>query len=83
MMKEMMMNDEFSDVTFVTGDRRQVKSHKNILSACSPFFREMLQIEKGSNCVIFLRGIDYSEIESISIIIYLSWQGNIPWRKTE
>ena len=70
-MKEMMMNDEFSDVTLVTGDRKQVKLPKNILSACSPFFREMLQIEKGSNSIIFLRGINYSEIESILQFIYL------------
>ena len=29
MLKEMMMNDEFSDVTLVTGDKRQVKSKYN------------------------------------------------------
>ena len=69
--KDMILNVDFSDVTFVTEDRKQIRSHKNILSACSPFFKEILQIEKGLNSIIFLRGINYSEIESILEFIYL------------
>ena len=71
MMKDMILNDDFSDVTFVTEDRKQIKSYKNILSACSPFFKEILQIEKGSNSIIFLRGINYSEVESLLQFIHL------------
>ena len=70
-MKDMILNDDFSDVTFVTEDRKQIKSYKNILSACSPFFKEILQIEKGSNSIIFLRGINYSEVESLLQFIHL------------
>ena len=40
MMKELMMNDDFADVTLVSEDRKQIKAHKNILSACSPVFKE-------------------------------------------
>ena len=39
MMKELMMNDEFSDVTLVTEDKKQIKANINILSACSPVCR--------------------------------------------
>ena len=38
MMKELMMNEDLSDVTLVTEDKKQIKAHINILSACSPVF---------------------------------------------
>ena len=31
MMKELMMNEEFSDVTLVTEDKKYIKAHMNIL----------------------------------------------------
>ena len=34
MMKELMMNEDFSDVTLVTEDKKQIKANINILSAC-------------------------------------------------
>ena len=39
MMKELMMNEDFSDVTLVTEDKKQIKANINILSACSPVFK--------------------------------------------
>ena len=38
MMKE-MLNDDFTDVTLVCEDRKYIRAHKNILSACSPVFK--------------------------------------------
>ena len=35
MMKELMMNEDFSDVTLVTEDKKHIKAHINILSTCS------------------------------------------------
>ena len=71
MMKELMMNEEFSDVTLVSEDNNHIKAHRNILSACSPVFREIFRKENGSNPIIYLRGIYSSEIESIIQFIYL------------
>ena len=34
MMKELMMNEDYSDVTLVTEDKKQIKANINILSAC-------------------------------------------------
>ena len=34
MMKELMMNGDFEDVTLVSEDKKHFKAHKNILSAC-------------------------------------------------
>ena len=43
MMKELMMNEDFSDVTLVTEDKKQIKANINILSACSPVFKDILK----------------------------------------
>ena len=71
MMKDLMTTDDFADVTLVTDDKQHIKVHKNILSSCSPVFKEILQKDKNSNPIIFLRGINFSEIESIMQYIYL------------
>ena len=64
MMKEMMTSEDFADVTLVSDDRKIIKAHKNILSACSPVFKSIMQLETQNNHpVIYLRGIQYSEIK--------------------
>ena len=71
MMRELMMNEDFSDVTLVTEDKKQIKAHINILSACSPVFKDILKKDKNSSPVMYLRGIQYTELESIIQFIYL------------
>ena len=70
MMKELMKNDNFSDVTLVTEDKKHMKAHKNVLSACSPVFKDLISFDKISNSIIYLRGIHFSELESIIQFIY-------------
>ena len=72
MMKELMMNEDFSDVTLVTEDKKHIKANINILSTCSPVFKDILKKEKSSNHIMYLRGVQYSEIESIMQFIYLA-----------
>ena len=71
MMKELMMNEDFSDVTLITEDKKQIKANINILSTCSPIFKDILRKEKNSSTIMYLRGIQYSEMESIMQFIYL------------
>ena len=70
MMKE-LMNEDFSDVTLVTEDKKHIKANLNILSACSPVFKDILKEEKNSNQIMYMRGVQFSEMESIIQFIYL------------
>ena len=71
MMKELMMNEDFSDVTLLTEDKKQIRANISVLSACSPVFKDVLKKEKNTNQIMYLRGIQYSEMESIMQFIYL------------
>ena len=71
-LREMMTSTEFADVTLITDDKQQIRAHRNILSACSPIFKNILQIDSSNtNPIIYLRGIQHSEMESIMQFIYL------------
>ena len=57
-LKEMMTSSEFADVTLVTDDKEEIRAHRNILSACSPVFKDMLQNNRSiTESVIDLKGI--------------------------
>ena len=66
-----MMNEDFSDVTLVTEDKKHIKANINVLSTCSPVFKDILKKEKNSNQIMYLRGVQLSEMESIMQYIYL------------
>ena len=72
LMRDLMVSEDFADVTLVTDDKKKVRAHRHVLSACSPVFKEILQIEKQNNHpFMYLRGIQYSEIEPILQFMYL------------
>ena len=71
MMTELMMNEDYADVTLVTEDKKQIKAHMNILSACSPVFKDIMPKVRSLNAIIYLKGIHFSEIEAIMQFIYL------------
>ena len=70
MMNELMMNEDFSDVKLVTEDKKQIMANIGVLSAFSPVFNNILMKEKNINQIVYLRGIQYSEMESIMQFIY-------------
>ena len=71
MLHEMMKSDELTDVTLVCDDMRQLKAHKIVLSACSSVFRKIIEHLPDKNSVIYLRGIQHQEMESILEFMYM------------
>ena len=71
MMKDLMMNEDLSDVTLVTEDKKQIKAHLHILRTFSPVFKDIFMKEKNSHQTMYLRGVQYSELESVMQFIYL------------
>merc|ERR1712218_348558 len=66
-----MTSSQFADVTLVTDDKQLIRAHRNILGACSPVFKNILNLDSSiANPVIYLRGIQSSEMESIMQFIY-------------
>ena len=70
-MKELMMNKDLYDVTLVTEDKKHLKANANILSLCSPVFKDIFKKDMNSSPIVFLRGVQHSEMESLMQYIYL------------
>ena len=67
-----LFNDEnFTDLTLVTNDNRQIKCHKVILSSSSGFFNNVLTQNPHPNPLIYLKDITYKKLQLIINFIYL------------
>ena len=65
-------DEKFLDVSLVTEDERLFKAHRIILSASSPFFRNILgQAVKHQDPFLFLKGVKSHILEKILQFIYL------------
>ena len=71
MLHKMRKTNSLSDVTLVCDDKIQFKAHKIVLSACSPVFKNMINELPENSLVIYLRGIQHIEMESILEFMYL------------
>ena len=61
---------DFTDVTLACDDDGVFQAHKFMLSACSPFFENVLKIYSHPHPFIYLRGLKSSDLESIICFIY-------------
>jgi len=71
MLHDMMSSNELTDVTLVSEDKKQFKAHKVVLSASSPVFKSIISDNILSSPIIYLKGIQSMEIESILQFLYL------------
>ena len=69
--KSLKNDKEFSDVTLVCDDGRQTNAHKIILSNSSPFFKEILSINKHPHPLIYMRGLKSEDLMTIVDFIYI------------
>ena len=71
MFKDLYEQEKHSDVTLVCDDQTQFKAHKIVLSACSPVFKKIIDNNPSQHPLIYLRGIQSYEMESILQFMYL------------
>ena len=67
---ELQSNNHFSDVTLVGEGNEQIEAHRVILSASSPFLNSILQRNKHSHPLIYMRGVKANELVGIVHFIY-------------
>ena len=67
--RELKEEKDFFDVTLACDDD-QVRAHKLILSACSPFFKDILRRNPHQHPLLYLRGIKFRDIQSILQFMY-------------
>merc|ERR1712150_335273 len=71
MFKDLYEEEKHSDVTLVCDDQTQFKVHKIVLRACSPVFKKIIDNNPSQHPLIYLRGIQSYEMESILQFMYL------------
>ena len=62
---------EFFDVTLISEDQKEVSAHKLVLSACSPYFRNILTSNKHSHPLLCLEGVSSQNLNFVLDYIYL------------
>ena len=67
--REIREENDFFDVTLACDDE-QIRAHKLILSACSPFFKDVLRKNPHHHPLLYLRGIKFRDIQSILQFMY-------------
>merc|ERR1712183_239694 len=63
-------SEEFFDVTLVSDDEVSIQAHKVILSACSPFLRNVLKFNKTTSPLLYIRGATNSVLSKLVEFIY-------------
>jgi len=67
--RELREDKDFFDVTLACDDE-QISAHKVILSACSPFFRNVLRRNSHPNPLLYLKGVRFSDLQSVLNFMY-------------
>ena len=63
--------EEFSDVTLVSSDKRQVSAHKVVLSSSSDYFKTILQNNnKSKDIILCLENISHEELNNMLDYVY-------------
>lgn len=66
---QLLQNEQFVDVT-LSCDGAQIKAHKMILSACSPYFATLFADNPCKHPIIILKDVKFAELKSIIEFMY-------------
>uniref|UniRef100_A0A0K2UY21 BTB domain-containing protein n=1 Tax=Lepeophtheirus salmonis TaxID=72036 RepID=A0A0K2UY21_LEPSM len=67
--EDLLNHEAFVDVTLAV-EGLQLKAHKMVLSACSPYFQSMLYNTPDRHPIVFLRDVRYSEMKALLEFMY-------------
>jgi len=67
--QELRDDKDFFDVTLACDDE-QIQAHKVILSACSPFFRNILRRNPHQHPLLYMKGVKYTDLQSVLNFMY-------------
>ena len=56
MIQNLKKSQLFTDVTLVSDDKKQIKAHKFVLTACSTVFQNIIESLPENSSIIYLRG---------------------------
>ena len=69
--KDLLVGGDFTDVTLVSDEQIQLQAHKIVLSACSPVLKNILMNAEHPKPIIYLKGFEKKELDSILQFMYL------------
>ena len=61
---------DFTDITLVCEDGKQIETHKVILANSSPFFQNILRKNKHIHPLIYMRGVKSEDLSAIVDFLY-------------
>jgi len=67
--RELRNEKDFFDVTIACDDE-QIQAHKVILSACSPFFRNVLRRNPHQHPLLYLKSVKFTDLQSVLNFMY-------------
>jgi len=74
--KHLRTERSFTDVTLAC-DGQTCKAHKMVLSACSPYFKSLLENNPSKHPIIILKDVPFNHLQSILEFMYAG-EVNVP-----
>ena len=68
--RDLRKDNNFTDVTLACEDGQQVEAHKVILASSSPFFKNLLEKNKHTHPLIYMRGVKSDELLPLVDFLY-------------
>jgi len=69
--KDLITDQDFTDVTLSCDDEKIIKAHKVILSASSPVMKRILKYNPHQSPLIYLKGVKFDDLQNMVRFIYL------------